>query len=599
MAAPRPARPKPLDWATPSHLTVFLRNLKLLNLHQREDWPDITLRSLSPSSQNQRQRIRLIEWALYYLFTIWDDEGARNKLRPFFPPLEPLQSVNLRAALFRALSELKKNGDLGRETILRKTMLDDCKGEKLNEVLAVFSSAVLGKMVAISAEDMIWNPAMKLSTATSISPTDYQNLVPFILAHQVSLNAAGVRRHETYDRYDRFSQLLDEKKIELVERANTEQESHQDLQVDLEILARELRTNWLGSEEWATALLDGGSKSSTDAFLELPFSQAWARAKPSTARDLVCSDKADLVNDLETRVRRLRSRVRRWHDFNESLSGERGNISPTKKKSEESRLLFRDHRSLTVASISKAVRKPEDRERVLKDADQSQFMSTVNQAIAQMNGKTRSDANRSMSGAEPVDTEPLSPQSQAREDQSPLPTTQIDANESLPSEDNQETSASVSPPVVRLSPDLGHESSDEPESEPMKPRSSSSYTLVERTRKSMSLFPPNLTQETHSRPRKHRGPRPSFPVNQFETPRKSSTQSRPSAGRSGASTPQDKLFDEDPDYASVFKSRPRVALSPISSPAVHMDPDEEFDLDYDYADYGDVDSPLAASQVRR
>jgi hypothetical protein len=78
MAAPRPTRPKPLDWSAPSHLTVFVRNLKLLQLDQRKDWPDITLRSLSPSSQNQRQRVRLVEWALYYLCTIWDPENAQN-----------------------------------------------------------------------------------------------------------------------------------------------------------------------------------------------------------------------------------------------------------------------------------------------------------------------------------------------------------------------------------------------------------------------------------------------------------------------------------------------------------------------------------------
>ena len=78
MTAPRPARPKPLDWSRPSHLAIFVRNLKLLHLDQRDDWPGITIRTLSPSSQNQRQRIRLIEWSLYYLFTIWDPEGAQN-----------------------------------------------------------------------------------------------------------------------------------------------------------------------------------------------------------------------------------------------------------------------------------------------------------------------------------------------------------------------------------------------------------------------------------------------------------------------------------------------------------------------------------------
>jgi len=76
--AARPTRPKPLGWESPQHLTTFIRNLKLLQLDRREDWPDITLRNLSPSSQNQRQRIRLVEWALYYLFTIWDPEYAQN-----------------------------------------------------------------------------------------------------------------------------------------------------------------------------------------------------------------------------------------------------------------------------------------------------------------------------------------------------------------------------------------------------------------------------------------------------------------------------------------------------------------------------------------
>lgn len=76
--ASRPTRPKPLDWVTPPPLTVFIRNLKLLQLDQRDDWPDITLRALSPSSQNQRQRIRLLEWALYYLFAIWDPEYTQN-----------------------------------------------------------------------------------------------------------------------------------------------------------------------------------------------------------------------------------------------------------------------------------------------------------------------------------------------------------------------------------------------------------------------------------------------------------------------------------------------------------------------------------------
>src|SRR5699024_5094705 len=98
-------------------------------------------------------------------------------------------------------------------------------------------------------------------------------------------------------------------------------------------------------------------------------------------------------------------------------------------------------------------------------------------------------------------------------------------------------------------------------------------TLVERTRQSMSLVPPKQQQQGNPQSRKAR---PSFAVNPFETPRKQS--SHQNIAPSGRSTPRDELFDDNADYDSVFKSRPRVAHSPILSPAVHISPLEEFGL---------------------
>jgi hypothetical protein len=528
-----------------------------------------------------------------------------QKLRPFFPPLEPLQSVNLRAALFRALTELKKNGDLGRETILRKTMLDDCKGEKFDELLAVFSTAVLRKLLAASASEMIWNPAMTLSTASSFSPTNYQNIIPLILAHQVSLNASGARRLRAQETYEQFSRLLDEKKVELTDRSNNVSTQNKDQpQMESDGLARELQTNWLGSEEWATALLDGGCHSSTDGFLELPFSKAWKQATESTVDGLASGVKSDLVVDLEARVLRLRGRLRRWHEFSDSLRKARdGSDDATSSARQESRLTFRDHQSLTVASISKAVRESADSGRTLNEADRS-FMSSVNEAITRVNGKSHIERAQPSSAAFPG--KESAPASMAMTHPQPIrPSKSEDTQASIPSTRNspeipiqpQPQPGHSSPPIVHLPPDRHSESDEEPDPEPLKPSTSTaSYTLVERTRKSMSLIPPLPSHESQHYP-KRRGPRPSFPVNQFETPRKSS---RPKITRS--STPQDKLFEEDADYASVFKSRPRVAHSPISSPAVHfspsMDENESFDLEYDEADLGHMDSPLVTSRFR-
>lgn len=62
--------------AGPSYISLFLTNLKLLDLDQRDDWPDITAVTFSTkdAQQNQKKRIQCVEWALYRLFEIWDPE---------------------------------------------------------------------------------------------------------------------------------------------------------------------------------------------------------------------------------------------------------------------------------------------------------------------------------------------------------------------------------------------------------------------------------------------------------------------------------------------------------------------------------------------
>lgn len=77
-------KPKALAWSWPSNAAVFVRNLQLLGLDQQPDWPGITVRSLSPSSQNQRQRIKAVEWALYQLCAIWDPAVTQDVCVPSF-----------------------------------------------------------------------------------------------------------------------------------------------------------------------------------------------------------------------------------------------------------------------------------------------------------------------------------------------------------------------------------------------------------------------------------------------------------------------------------------------------------------------------------
>ncbi|KAL4957448.1 HAUS augmin-like complex subunit 6 N-terminus-domain-containing protein [Aspergillus filifer] len=618
MQASKTPRPKPSNWPPQSSHTVLIRNLQLLELDQLEDWPGITSRTLSPSSQNQRQRIKAVEWVLYRLIALWDPETARDKLRPFFPPLEPLQSVNLRAALFRVLTDYKKNGDLGRETILRKSMLDDCKGDKFDELLATFSTSVLRKKKTQGR-----NPAIDLALAPGLTPREYPQLLPLILAHRVSLSTLGERRDRVRDTHEKFSQLLDKKKDEIHARSTNGRQSVAIKESDLESLARKTRDNWQGNAEWADAILEGGLGSSRDAFLELPFDQAWSRAKESTVDNLLTtSTRPDLVLDLETRVLHQRARLQKWHQYSACLKNSEAALpSKPKDAKKANQLVFRDHQSLTVASISKAVRQPVDRSG--PTARDQNLLDSISEAIERINGAStkRQSSPESIHEPEPnlipepepeqpsrsiptisqpVFDPPIYPSTTEYTKEEPLsrrrkdPLTLAERTRKLMSmfEMIPESPPSPEPLPRKYHPDPEPEQDEEPCNEP--------YTLAERTRKSMSLLPPPRDPSRQNSTRRSRKSRVSFPVNQFETPSRQSA--TPPDYPSRASTPRDDLFEDQADYASVFKSRPRIALSPVASPAVHVSPIGNFDLngglDGDMHDGEDLEYIAAESPSR-
>ncbi len=81
-------------------------------------------------------------------------------------------------------------------------------------------------------------------------------------------------------------------------------------------------------------------------------------------------------------------------------------------------------------------------------------------------------------------------------------------------------------------------------------------TLAERTRQSISLVP---ARPKRSRDSMHiRRASKNFPTNQFETPKRQSEIRK--------LTPPEELMSPKAGYDSVFKSRPKIALSPTTSP---------------------------------
>lgn len=255
----------------------------------------------------------------------------KQKLQPFFPPLEQVQSVNLRAALLRCLEQAKKNGVLGRDTILRKTMLDECRGERLEEVLAIFSSAVLKK---VATEEQLNSKAYpSLAQTLALENRGYTgertDLSSLIIAHNASLKKKLDRKKGSRAQYNHFAQLLDSKEQDITSRRDqTNAKAHQSKIPKLsdaskQEIRRAVRTNWTGNEQWMEALLYGDTRSQKDGVLTAPFDRVWRRVR-SDRLDELEDTSGGLLEQLDNRVRAQQARLDKWQSFRKEMFSDVG-----------------------------------------------------------------------------------------------------------------------------------------------------------------------------------------------------------------------------------------------------------------------------------
>ncbi|KAI1109704.1 HAUS augmin-like complex subunit 6 N-terminus-domain-containing protein [Nemania sp. NC0429] len=350
-----------------SNVLLFLTNSRLLDLDLEPDWPDITPTTFSAkdAAGGQKKRIQCVEWALYQLFSLWDHNDAQSKLRPFFPPADQVQSINLRAALVRSLEAAKKNGVLGRDVLIRKTMLDECKGERLEEVLAVFSSAVLKKLVAERALNS--GPAYRPTISEGIAlenwgyTGDRTELNGLLLAHKVSLRSILEKKRAAREKYRSFKELLDMKERGVARRREQAKSDSRDGSTAVSDttkaeVRRILRNNWAGNEQWVDGLL-GDSSRQKGGLLNTPFDDVWSGLQAGNVTDLE-ERTTDLLEQLEQRVLHQKSRLQKWEDFRKNTFGgvrpRIAQISPAKENKAEIGFDFTAHLTINFNDVTRS-----------------------------------------------------------------------------------------------------------------------------------------------------------------------------------------------------------------------------------------------------
>lgn len=236
----------------------------------------------------------------------------------------PLQSLNLRAALFRCLNELKKNETLGKDVMLRKTMFDDCKGDKVQDLLASFSTIVLRKVLA-EGDGGKASIAGRLAIARRVTKKEHESFLPLAIAHRASLTALLRRKRELQARYHGFDRILDLKEQELDQRFESIEKTQGFLDANpipdhtVARVSKIIQEQWQGDTRLVDVFTRGEDHNSRDGLLDQSFPELWPKVSAGTFDGPTEFSHHGVLEDLEKRVADQEARLKQWKDFREAM----------------------------------------------------------------------------------------------------------------------------------------------------------------------------------------------------------------------------------------------------------------------------------------
>jgi hypothetical protein len=245
-------------------------------------------------------------------------------------------------------------------------MLDECRGERFEEVLASFSSAVLKKVISDRYESESSVATAPIAARLALQKRGYKDetteLEVLDIAHRVSLRKLLARKKAAAARYHDFADFLNVKERSIVRRREEIAAADNDedgivLSDDARLeMIRNVRNNWAGNEQWMQTLLQGDDGSSGQGLMDMPFERVWRRVEQGRLAE-VENGKAGFLEQLEGRVKAQNDRLRKWDAFRRKNLGDKPAPSPSKPRVKEQNqrgidLGFGQHESLQLGRMS-------------------------------------------------------------------------------------------------------------------------------------------------------------------------------------------------------------------------------------------------------
>ena len=243
-------------------------------------------------------------------------------------------------------------------------MLDECKGDRLEEVLAVFSNAVLKKVLQIQGAGYE-ALAQQLALENFSYSGERTILSALIVAHKASLSKHLRGKEDSRARYRDFSDLLNLNDRRIARRHEQLKQVIEENQTngsmakrDVYALQDTVEKNWSGNTEWLETILHGDGRTNTDGFLSTRFDKIWKHVENGSIGEVEGTNRVGLLEQLDARVKDQEKRLARWKDFGKSLSQSAGS-SPVKSASKAPTepgkidLGFNLHQNIQIGRINK------------------------------------------------------------------------------------------------------------------------------------------------------------------------------------------------------------------------------------------------------
>lgn len=325
-------------------------------------------------------------------------------------------------------------------------MLDECKGEKFYEVMAVFSNAVLKKVLA-ARDGANENQAVarRLSTAPMLPVDRQQSLLPLAVAHKAALVNVLKSKQEKRRKYMDFETLLDKKAEDINRRIRKCKDTPRAQkpavsQKEADKLKRQLKDNWIGNQKWLNVMLHGDDVQAEDAFLNSRFDKVWYMVEKGRKLEDVAPE-TGLLENLQSRVQEQQARLQKWKAFHDELQNDASgkvHTSSSKSMAPVKELKFAAHSQYQLPPSKEKV----ENATVKRPAMRAEYRDILSDMDIELShaGKVR---------ANPISTiMPKRRTSPAKELQSPVPRRKQTLSESVP---GSPTSPVVPPKPKHLS----------------------------------------------------------------------------------------------------------------------------------------------------